>query len=35
MSQEEFFKRYTYSPSRDRIGLGGGILADSCQIRNP
>lgn len=23
MNQEEFFKRYTYSPSRDRIGGGG------------
>ena len=23
MTQEEFFKRYTYSPSRDRIGGGG------------
>lgn len=23
MTQEEFFKRYTYSPSHDRIGGGG------------
>ena len=23
MTQEEFFKRYTYTPSRDRIGGGG------------
>ena len=23
MTQQEFFKRYTYSPSLDRIGGGG------------
>ena len=35
MTQEEFFKRYTYSPSRDRIGGGGFGTVLRCCAKAP